>query len=524
MPDSTSQGIAFPLPGDLIRNPSGVAQLAADMETLARTADDAIRASADLVLKSTWVRAGSVPPGDVSTWVGIDLAGVYRVPTQVFVDPIPGRPDGAGPGYVTITPIGSTASVIEWAEFDGLRRTWKRTVGVGETGWTPVQALRRAGVALTAGQGPDTRVATDVGHALPMSLGVRVPRWRVHFRNTNDRVNGTISGALNVVGVSVGRMVRTADGLPSQNFEPGTGKVIQFATTTPASGSELVTDWVEDYPLEPHTDYVLRYGFTGVAGQQVQYLQGGGWSITNGSASVHSASVEATQVKESPLDVWVEVEVPQDTPVWAYYGDSLTVGRSAALPVFDGWPAKHARAHGAIPTLYAHSGSVMSEWTDPLARRVVKYVTGLYLIDRADRLYWSMGSNDIFAGAATVQQMRDRLAAAWPVITSVTSTNVIFTTILPRHDPAHPQETVRQEWNRILQDELPMGALMTLDAAAAIAAPSGDRLDTRWSASTTDIHLNTAGYARFAAAVGSSVPPVSQGPDALAAYLAEIGA
>lgn len=44
MPDSTNQGITFPLPGDLVRNPSAAAQLAADMGTLARTADDAIRA------------------------------------------------------------------------------------------------------------------------------------------------------------------------------------------------------------------------------------------------------------------------------------------------------------------------------------------------------------------------------------------------------------------------------------------------------------------------------------------------
>lgn len=44
MPDSTNQGITYPLPGDLVRNPSVAAQLATDMGTLARTSDDAIRA------------------------------------------------------------------------------------------------------------------------------------------------------------------------------------------------------------------------------------------------------------------------------------------------------------------------------------------------------------------------------------------------------------------------------------------------------------------------------------------------
>lgn len=44
MPSSTSRGITYPLPSDLVRNPSATAQLASDMGTLARTADDAIRA------------------------------------------------------------------------------------------------------------------------------------------------------------------------------------------------------------------------------------------------------------------------------------------------------------------------------------------------------------------------------------------------------------------------------------------------------------------------------------------------
>ena len=59
MPDSTSQGITYPVPGDLVRNPSTAAQLATDMGTLARTADDAIRVA--VAEAGAW--RGPIPEG-----------------------------------------------------------------------------------------------------------------------------------------------------------------------------------------------------------------------------------------------------------------------------------------------------------------------------------------------------------------------------------------------------------------------------------------------------------------------------
>lgn len=449
---------------------------------------------------------GDLPAGDVSTWTGLASDGIYRVPTQAVADGVAGRPFGAGPGHVTVEPVGSTTSTVEWVEFGDLGRTWGRTistVAANATGWALKPRTKRVGTALTCAQGGGVTTATDVGHALPYTTAVRVPRWRIHFRNYNDRSGVAYQGALTIMGISIGEMARPATGEASGAFLDGTGKLIvgNNGTQTPATASEYVTPWVDDYPLEVEKDYVIRYGYTGAA-QNNHLAQGGGWSLTGGSIAVNSPSPAMTQVQESPLDVWIEAEVAAGTPVNAYFGDSLTVGQSATLPVYDSWAAKHARASGAIPVFYAHSGTAMTEWTSGLAWKYNKYVTGLYKIARPDRLYWAMGSNDLFSAGVTLADMISRFRTVYPLITAKTTKNVILVTILPRHDPNSAQESVRKAWNTWLEDNLPNGSLMVKDAASTIAATNGSQLDTRWSASPTDIHLNTAGYARFAARVG----------------------
>jgi hypothetical protein len=123
---------------------------------------------------------------------------------------------------------------------------------------------------------------------------------------------------------------------------------------------------------------------------------------------------------------------------------------------------------------------------------------------KPDLLYWSMGSNDIFAGI-TIETMRARFAVTHPLITAVTTPRIVLTTILPRLDGSAAAEAVRKDWNNILRDELPGDALMCLDPAAAVTAPDGSTLDARWRATVADIHMSRQGYARFAGAVLGTV-------------------
>lgn len=106
MPDSTNQGITYPVPGDLVRNPSVAAKLATDMGTLARTADDAIRAGdASVRGEVTEVRR---------SLEGLDAATQAELAQQrdEFITAL----DGMMSAYDVAVADGYTGTITEWLE------------------------------------------------------------------------------------------------------------------------------------------------------------------------------------------------------------------------------------------------------------------------------------------------------------------------------------------------------------------------------------------------------------------------
>ncbi|MGP5391286.1 SGNH/GDSL hydrolase family protein [Glutamicibacter arilaitensis] len=453
----------------------------------------------DIDFKETW------PSNTIANWYGTANAGIYQVNSQAEVDSITDRPVGAKPGNVQVFPGGAAASLVQWREYGELGRVWERSIGTGlfASQWEKRRGNKRIGEALTlpgASTLVDTR--TDVGHALPYTPPVAVQRWRLHIRNFNDRASKAYAGSLTLKGMGIGEMAATSDGSLTNQWQSTKGRpvILNDGQTTSSSAAEFVSPWVEDYPLDPTKNYVIFYGYTGAA-QDNHAAHAGGWSLPS-SASVFNATMTGTQVSEAPLDIWLELEVPEDTPAYAYFGDSLTAGQSSTYPVFDSWAKKHARAHGAIPVMYAQSGGQMSEFMDGGKFIYQKYINTRDLISKPDRLYWSMGSNDLWATGADLATMITRFHAVYKLLTAVTSKNVVFTTILPRHNASDPAEAERKQWNDWLRDNGPSYGLLTLETAAAVEDATGNVLDIRWTASPTDIHLNTAGYARFASVVG----------------------
>lgn len=348
-------------------------------------------------------------------------------------------------------------------------------------------------IVLTTGGGPASTTTETAVHArVPVNIPARATEWRVHFRNYNYRDAKPYTGSLAFAGVVFGPGAVDAAGRPNGQYAAPPASILG-PTATPADAGEFTTPWVKTNPIEAGSEYLLAYAYTAPAGQLSYLAVGGGWRGSDPAALTDTAP-SLVQEKYMPLDVWLEIKTAAGTEVVAYYGDSLTAGLSADLPVYDSYPMRHARAAGHLPIIYAASGSAMNLWTNPNSGQLTRWQS----FTKPSRVYWSMGSNDIFQ-PADIATIRQRFAAAWPVVTAATSRNVILTTILPRLNATAPAEAVRQEWNRILQDELPGNAQMCIDTAAALSDDSGAVLDPRWRAAPTDIHLSKAGYARFAA-------------------------
>lgn len=241
--------------------------------------------------------------------------------------------------------------------------------------------------------------------------------------------------------------------------------------------------------------YLLTAGFTAASGQTINACASGGW-LTGVEGEYDSAAPSAEITEHAPFFIWIECEVGANVPVIGYYGDSLFSGVSARLPVYDSAPVKHARALSAFPALFTASGTSIGatdSGTDFFWNRYATTEGSLEL----DGMVWGMGSNDIFGGA-TIADMRARFELVWDIAVKLTP-NIGLCTILPRHNSADPDETVRQKWNEILTVEYAGRASSITDPASALSNPDGETLDQRFSATPSDIHLTAAGYARYAA-------------------------
>lgn len=348
--------------------------------------------------------------------------------------------------------------------------------------------VRTAGVALTI---PDSTTPStthnNVCGRLPVLLGARAGRWRAHIANTNDKSGTAYAGALSFTGVFIGKHKRNTAGELTGQFD-GTPRQISGPFTSPANGSEWVSDLIADYPLDAQQDYLLAYGYTSAT--QDNYLAyAGGWQSSS-AADVDAANPTLTQGKVMPLDVWLEVEVEASTKIIAYGGDSLTGGIRSTLPVFDSWPARHAVANGAIHTMYSHGGTEFGDWMNANSRKWTKFAG----LSKPDAMVIAWGNNDIFRGA-TLAETQTNYRAMANLVRSMLTDRIYSATVLPRLTPGAPADLVRKDYNEWLLTTVPAGTQAVFDFATAIDDGTG-ATDPRWRSEPDNFHLNTAGYTR----------------------------
>lgn len=354
-------------------------------------------------------------------------------------------------------------------------------------------ASRSAGVALTlADSTTPTTTMNNNTVRLPIILGATASEWRVHIRNYNDKNNTAYSGALNFNGIFIGEHERGADGRLSGHFS-ATPAQVAGGFSTPANGGEWVSAWVTDRPLKAQTDYLLSYGYT--CENQPNYLAAAGCWTSENATQASELTPTLTESKWAPFDVWLEVKVAGSTPVIMYLGDSLLVGIQASLPVYDSWAARHAVANGAIHSVYAIGGSQATDWLSLANRRLNKWSS----LSSPDAAITALGNNDLYSYSVSSAEMQDRTVSVMRMLRENFCDAVYLTTILPRIGAQQGLKDTASNFNNWLL-QIPAGAREAFDFHERIADSSGDA-DPKWSSTTTNFHLSTAGYARCATTI-----------------------
>lgn len=353
----------------------------------------------------------------------------------------------------------------------------------GWVGWTqiggaadPVQQLKVAGpagvktapLALTTGYGGARTSGTGTTSVI-QHLPAATTRLQLRVRNWNPRYTNSDRAAVTLTGVRIGRHTSGGNGTNWINL--------------PAGSTEYASHWIDVPEALRGGEIVVQYTWSG---SDVTQCLGTAW--TNGSAD-----------QRPPLFVWLALEVPSTTPVVAAFGSSTAAGVGAARPLIDSWLAQWARANGAVPAFWAQSGDSAAAWTATSHRKWELYGDG---INAPDAMLYAMGSND-WAGGASLEELQTRITANVGEIRRRIGGTLYGTTITPRATPPSNDGT-----RLALNDWMGTSGLFhgVLDFAGAVALPDGT-LDPAVDADGT--HVTTAGHARLAATVPSSIvtPP-----------------
>lgn len=464
--------------------------------------DDAIRQNArtalDLINAAKFIKPYEGGGGDLDNYTTPGLHGYWidtanippaEEPTSGNVLVLP-PPAGTGIALTQIAfPYGMSATQFKRFRGTGGYSAWVRmdagaidlsALGGGASGSSPT-AFKTVPVALTVGGGIQNYPATQGGVRIPVNFSVPIKRWRLHIRNINPRQGEPGAGNVTISSVYIGRHAGAAD--------PGVvvgGNTLVGGEMSSIDGSDMVTPW-SSTEISAAYEYLISFGWT--ASQQPKQVVGGGFTTTTVDGAFNNSTI-ATRSVNLPLDVWIEAEVEADVPVIAGFGDSLTSGVGAVLPVFNSWLSAYCRTHKAIPVHYSASGDTMAGWSDPDHYKWTRWDR----LTRPDAVVHAMGSNDVFGGAS-LTTMQDRFRHTVDLLAEKVSPVVYAATIMPREGSAgDAMEQVRRDYNAWL-------AGRTRDLFDFVGAVSLDDETLIDSIDADGIHLTAAGYVAVAGAI-----------------------
>lgn len=393
---------------------------------------------------------------------------------------------GDGTWWITTATIASTSRMQEAIEYGSTPKVMRRFRGsAGWSGWTRTDAgaidlstlggggsgaspaaFKTAPLALTVG-GSGTAGPTSGSYRMPIRFGATITRWRLHLRNINPRF-GEDGPNVSVGAVYFG---------PATVGGQYTATPAVIASTLRTEEGDAVTPW-QSTPIQADTQYAIAYYLSGTATNAVV---GGGWS----ASSPNSTAATLTRVTNLPLDAWIEAEIEPAVPVIAAFGDSISSGVGATLPVYDSWLSQWCRENGALPVHYTASGDTMAGWDDTNHYKWQRWQN----LSRPDAVIHAMGSNDVFGGAS-LETMKERRAKSLNHLRNLVSSVIYSGTILPRDGTTGAMEDTRRAYNAWLKGK-PDASHDTFDFVPAVSA---DDENLAPGVSADSIHLNTVGY------------------------------
>ena len=421
----------------------------------------------------------SVWNGTVATNMGAPEGAVGKIRTEVVGNLTLQTwrsitPTGAGPSeYVRAK--GSTA----WGPFIKRHPSSAPAPTVNDSGTK--SGFKNVALPLTQQSSGGTEVAENATVRWPVRYSVGANRARLHVRNWNYALGLNFSGAVTFTGAWFG---------PSSgaNFT-GTPTQLLAGFTTPADGSEYISPWFS-INIEEDREQLLSVGFTTAAGQSNAQSRSGCYRSTNSADAGLASGFTGTVNTMSPFDVWLEVEVPAETPIVGGFGDSNTVGTGTTFPVYDSWLSQYCRSTRALPYFMAIHGSNSGTWDDPEIPAWTHYGDTA----KPDSVVYFLGQNDLQDGV-TLATMQTNLGTVLPIVRDKLSGDVYAATVTPANAKASAVNDVRKAYNSWLGTK-PLGIKDTFDFSGAV---SDDDATIRTADNFDGVHMLTSGHTKMAA-------------------------
>lgn len=329
-------------------------------------------------------------------------------------------------------------------------------------------------------------------------LPVAATQMRVHIRNRDQLADSVLSGALTGVSVYLGSPAVDANGSPTGNFT-ATPTQVQ-ASTTLASGGELITPWVALTDVA-HETLMLSVGWVTSASGALAFSGGLCWqTLTNTDAGVVSPSGIARQNNAAFLQVWIEYTYVDDAaPRVIVAGNSLSNASNGGVGdnygTLSSWPVLWGKANAGVAANLSMSGGWAGHFGPGNARwDVLDSCAVAYDPDVV--VYFATASSDTIDSAVSAAQA-NMIAAIQTGMTKFPNARHVITNIPPRIGfTAGAVETKRTQMNDWLH-MLPVGTESCMDVDSLVtdwAVPG--RLRSAYNAD--DTHFNPRGHARVA--------------------------